>query len=129
MARDLRDKEERLLLALRELETTNELFDEALLAQKTGYKLTTIRTYFSKKLDGFLVSRANDDKWRVSGAITCTDEMFAQRMSQRGSEPQIQLLLGDETEWRQTVQRLLHLGHDRGYRLTEEEAELAMDML
>ena len=52
MSRSLSERERVLLMCLRESEAARQPVDLTQLAHKTGYTLTTIRTYFTKKLGG-----------------------------------------------------------------------------
>jgi hypothetical protein len=78
----LSDKQLQLLIALRELERSGELVDFAKLARATGYSESSVRTYFTKRLDGFVAFRG-EDGWRVRGATRTSEETFAKRLSQK----------------------------------------------
>ena len=123
MARELSDKETALLNALRAFEALDAPVDVARLAERSGYAQATIKTYFSKRLEGVLVFKERDGSWRVRGALKCTPEEFARRMSQKAGAAQN--ALETEDAWRQLLRKILYEGHRRGYRLGPEEAGLA----
>ena len=122
MAEGLNDKQRRLLVALREAERARRPLDLESVAAATGYSVSSIKTYFSKRLDGVLVSRGGDGSWVVRGAIACSEASFARRMSQKaGSATEA---LKSEEGWRELVRKLLYEGARRDYQLSEDELEL-----
>jgi DNA-binding transcriptional ArsR family regulator len=132
--RKLREREEKLLLALRELEEqgrsyeTGDLVSE--LARKTGYRPSTISTYLGKKLEGQLVHEDGAGKLSVRGALACPEQDFAELMTQKLPAP----LDGEadaetELEWRARIRALTVFGLERGYSLTEEDADRLLDLL
>jgi hypothetical protein len=117
----LSDKQLQLLIALRELERSGELVDFAKLARATGYSESSVRTYFTKRLDGFVAFRG-EDGWRVRGATRTSEETFAKRLSQKaGSANEA---LRTQESWRALVRKLLYEGQRRHYQLGPEEREL-----
>lgn len=121
MSAELSDKQTALLIALREVERANAVVDFAALAKATGYSEASVRTYFSKRLEGFVAFREGDG-WRIKGATKMTEEAFARRLSQKatgGNEA-----LKTEDDWRRLVRKLLYEGQRRHYHLGREEVEL-----
>lgn len=121
MASELSDKQTALLIALRELERSGTAVDFAALAKATGYSEASVRTYFSKRLEGFVAFR-DGEGWRIKGATKITEEAFARRLSQKatgGNEA-----LKTEDDWRRLVRKLLYEGQRRHYHLGREELEL-----
>ncbi|MEZ4235726.1 MAG: hypothetical protein R3F59_06095 [Myxococcota bacterium] len=63
-----------------------------------------------------------EDGWRVRGAVRCSHEAFARRMSQKaGTAGEA---LKTEEAWRAVLRKLLYEGQRRHYRLGREEREL-----
>jgi len=126
--RTLREKEQLLLEALRQRERDG--IDASIdgVAADTGYAASTIKTYFSKKLDGFIVTRTERGDYKVRGALDCTEEQFARRMSQKEGDT-LRVDLETLSGWRGAVRRLLNEGKRRGYQLGEHEVEMAMDLM
>ena len=118
----LSDKQVALLIALRERERADAPVDVAALAKATGYSEATIRTYFTKRLDGFIVFREADGNWRVRGAVRTTEEAFARRLSQNAASANE--ALKTEATWQTLVRKLLYEGHRRHYTLSREELDL-----
>lgn len=114
-----------LLTALREAEQSGQV-DLRALAERAGYTESSIRTYFTKRLEGVLVFRADDGSWRVRGAIRCTGKEFARRMSQNSGATND--TLRSEEAWRSVVRKLLYEGQRRHYRLAREELELVAEL-
>lgn len=81
----------------------------------TGYKPSSVRTYFTKKLQGVLVHRTDGDLWRARGACDCSPAELAELMTQRMATPGV--VPKTEAEWRAQLRTLLALGRSRGYRL------------
>ena len=75
MDEPLSDKQLQLLIQLREIERAGALVDFAKLARATGYTESSVRTYFTKRLDGFVAFR-DAEGWRSKGA-TRTSEVAA----------------------------------------------------
>ncbi|MFT4621799.1 MAG: hypothetical protein ACI8PZ_000451 [Myxococcota bacterium] len=121
MSRELSDKETALLNGLRAFEALDALVDVGRLAERSGYAQASIRTYFSKKLEGVLVFKEAEG-WRVRGALKCTPAEFARRMSQKAGS--VQAALQTEDAWRRLLRKILYEGQRRGYRLGGEEAAL-----
>lgn len=114
-----------LLEGLRAAEHAGVHVDVEALAALSGYSASSIRTYFTKKLEGVLVFRDPADGaggWRVRGAIRCTPEAFARRMSQKAGASSD--ALRTEDAWRSVLRKLLYEGQRRHYRLSREELEL-----
>ncbi|MSP93590.1 MAG: hypothetical protein EXR79_17660 [Myxococcales bacterium] len=125
--RQLRDRERRLLVLLRTCEERGARFRPDAVAAEIGYKPATVKTYASKKLDGWLLTREHDGAYRVRGAIVCTDEEFATRMSQKETDSDSGGPT-NEDEWRDNVRSLLHVGLNRGYTLDDELGDLVLDL-
>ncbi len=117
----LSDRQTALLIALRELERAAATVDFAELASATGYSEASVRTYFTKKLEGVLVFRDGSD-WRVRGAVRCTQEAFAKRLSQKSGAAND--ALKSEESWRELVRKLFYEGKRRHYTLSREELDL-----
>ncbi len=121
-AEALSAKQRALLHALQVAEASGEPVDLDDLARRTTYSVSSIRTYFTKRLEGSLVSRDASGAWWVRGAIRCSEASFARRMSQKaGTALQA---IGDEESWREFVRKLLIEGTRRGYRLSRDEIQL-----
>ncbi len=111
-----------LLQGLRAFEALDAPVDIAQLAEASGYASASIKTYFSKKLEGVLVFKERDGSWRVRGALKCTERDFARRMSQKAGAAQV--ALETEEAWRALLRKICYEGHRRGYRLGDEELAL-----
>ncbi len=126
MAR-LSARQQALLTALKSAETAGLPLDPASLAAETGYSPSSIRTYFTKKLDGVLVVRDQSGCWRARGALRCDATTFARHMSQNaGARGEA---LQTEAAWRTVVRKLLYEGQRRQYTLGPDEAQLATALL
>lgn len=125
MGRALSERERILLQRLRALEASRQLVDLAELAENTGYSLSTIRTYFTKKLEGVLVFRESEG-WVVRGAKQCSERAFAHRMTQKAGA--VQTALAEQSTWRELVRKLLYEGQKRGYQLGPQERGLLRQM-
>jgi len=121
MADELSDKQVALLIALRELERDGEVVDFGRLAKQTGYSEASVRTYFTKRLEGFVAFRT-DEGWRIRGAVRTTEEAFARRMSQKAASAND--ALKTEDSWQSLIRKLLYEGQRRRYRLSREEMEI-----
>jgi len=114
----LSDKQRALLHALREVEAEDRRVDIQELAEKSSYSEASIRTYFTKKLEGVLVFR-DTQGWRVEGAMRCAERAFARHMTQKaGSTADA---VKTEDAWQMAVRKLLYEGLKRGYRPGDEE--------
>ena len=125
--RNLRDRERRLFAALRDCEQRGVRFRPDAIAREIGYKLATVKTYASKKLEGWLLTHESDGAYRVKGALECADEAFAARMSQKADDDPLRGT-ATEDDWRHSVRSLFYVGLNRGYRLDEELGDLALDL-
>ena len=115
----LSEKQRALLLALRDIENDDSpMIDIPALAAKSGYSEASIRTYFTKKLEGVLVFR-HGDGWRVEGATRCAERAFARHMTQKAGSAADSLQT--EEAWQMAVRKLLYEGHRRSYNLGPEE--------
>ena len=112
-------------MCLRASEAARQPVDLSQLAQKTGYTLTTIRTYFTKKLEGVLVFRERG-VWVVRGSRRVSEQAFARRMSQKAGA--VPAALADQSTWRELVRKLLYEGQKRGYQLGPQERMLLKQM-
>lgn len=118
----LSTKQLALLTGLREAEKNNEAVDLVALAARTGYTESSIRTYFTKRLDGVFVFRDAQGAYRVRGTLRCSEAEFARRMTQKaGAAGDV---LRTEESWRAVLRKLLYEGQRRRYRLAREELEL-----
>lgn len=122
----LSDRQLSLLEGLREAERTGHPIDTRSLARRTGYTESSIRTYFTKRLEGVLVFRDEDGQWRAKGAVRCSEEEFARRMSQKAGAAND--ALRTEEAWRAVVRKLLYEGQRRHYHLSREELELVEEL-
>jgi hypothetical protein len=121
MDEPLSERQLQLLIALREVERSGKVVDFAKLAKATGYSESSVRTYFTKRLDGFLAFR-DEEGWRIRGATRTSEESFAKRLSQKaGSANEA---LRSEASWRALVRKLLYEGQRRHYTLGREELDL-----
>lgn len=122
----LSDRQKSLLKALRGAEAAGGPVDLDVLVEATGYSAASIRTYFSKKLDGVLVFRL-DEGWEVRGAQRCTEADFARLMTQKAGAAAD--ALNSEESWRRLVRKLLYEGRRRNYQLGPDEAVIARALL
>ncbi|MEN0065388.1 MAG: hypothetical protein AAGA48_24800 [Myxococcota bacterium] len=122
MAAPLSERQHQLLLDLRQTERDGTPIDVPALAASTGYSESSIRTYISKRLLGALVHRDEDGAFVVRGALRCTEEAFAHRMSQKAQTAAE--ALQSEDAWRELVRKLLREGSRRGYSLSDDERVL-----
>lgn len=113
MSRKLRETERKLLHLLQRFEQEGREFGLDEVVAATGYKLASVKTYFSKKLENALVEPTEDGLWRARGALRLDEDDFARLMSQNAAEDQIPT----EAEWRAAMQRLIAIGKQRGYSL------------
>jgi hypothetical protein len=111
-----------LLEGLQDAERAGLPVDLVALAARSGYTESSIRTYFTKRLEGVFAFRDERGGWRVRGAIRCTPEEFGRRMSQKAGAASD--ALRSEDAWRAVLRKLLYEGQRRHYRLTREELEL-----
>lgn len=118
----LSSKQQALFTGLREAERTGEAVDLALLAVRTGYTESSIRTYFTKRLEGVFVFKDASGAYRVRGTLRCSETEFARRMTQKAGAAND--VLRTEESWRAVLRKLLYEGQRRRYRLAREELEL-----
>jgi hypothetical protein len=116
------DRQLRLLEGLREAERHGRPAEPRALARAAGYTESSVRTYFSKRLEGVILFRDEQGAWRVRGAIRMSEEEFARKLSQKigGAND----ALRTEDGWRSLVRKLLYEGQRRRYRLAREELDL-----
>ena len=126
MEEPLSQRQTALLIGLREVERSGGPVDLRALARSTGYSESSIRTYFTKRLEGVLVFRDDQGGWRVRGALRCTEEEFARRMTQKAGAASEALKSQDS--WRALLRKLLYEGQRRHYTLSREELELVEDL-
>jgi hypothetical protein len=128
----LRERQERLLLALRELEAAGASQEPrdfyAVIVQKTQYRPKTVPTYLSKRLDGRLIHRDASGRIRVTGALACTEEDFARLMSQNLPGSELPVFEGRE-DWRRALLALVQVGIEKGYSLDESDGDLLLDLI
>lgn len=115
-----------LLEGLREAERSGLVIDTRALAQRSGYTESSIRTYFTKRLEGVLVFRDDQGGWRARGTVRCSLEEFARRMSQKAGAASD--VLRTEEAWRAVLRKLLYEGQRRHYKLSREEVDLAAQL-
>jgi hypothetical protein len=115
-----------LLEGLRDAERAGTVVDLPALATRSAYTESSIRTYFTKRLEGVLVFRDEQGGWRVRGAVRCTAEEFAKRMSQKAGAASD--VLRDEESWRAVLRKLLYEGQRRHYTLSREEVDLFVQL-
>jgi len=121
MDEPLSEKQLQLLIALRELERSGDVVDFGRLARASGYSESSVRTYFTKRLDGFVAFR-DAEGWRIKGATRTSEEAFGKRLSQKaGSANEA---LRTQESWRALVRKLLYEGQRRHYLLGPEELDL-----
>lgn len=77
------DKFRELLKALKQLEREKREITAQDLANTSGYKLSSIRTYIAKKLRGFVLSPTTRGRFVVKGALSLNEAEFIKHMSQR----------------------------------------------
>ena len=121
MDESLSEKQLQLLLQLRAIERADAVVDFAKLARATGYTESSVRTYFTKRLDGFLAFREADG-WHIRGAVRTSEEAFGKRLSQRAGVANE--ALRNQESWRALVRKLLVEGQRRHYVLGPDEREL-----
>ncbi len=121
MDEPLSDKQLQLLITLREIERAGEVVDFAKVARATGYSESSVRTYFTKRLDGFLAFRS-EDGWHIRGATRTSEEGFGKRLSQKAGSANG--ALRTQESWRMLVRKLLYEGQRRHYLLGPEELDL-----
>ncbi|MCB9685356.1 MAG: hypothetical protein H6735_09980 [Alphaproteobacteria bacterium] len=122
----LSDRQLSLLEGLREAERSGHPIDVRSLARRAGYTESSVRTYFTKRLEGVLVFRDEEGQWRARGALRCSEEEFARRMSQKAGAAND--ALRTEEAWRAVVRKLLYEGQRRHYHLSREELELVEEL-
>lgn len=123
MADDRRSARQRALLShLQEAERKGRPIDLDEAAQAAGYSPSSIRTYFSKRLEGVLVVRDEQGQWWAKGARACSLASFSRRMSQKaGSASEV---IKSQEGWRELLRRLLYEGARRHYVLSDHELEM-----
>jgi hypothetical protein len=114
-------KQVALLIALRELERDDAPVDFAKLAARSGYSEASVRTYFTKRLEGFVAFR-DGERWAIRGATRITEEAFARRLSQNAASANE--ALKTEATWQALLRKLLYEGQRRHYHLSREEIDL-----
>jgi hypothetical protein len=122
----LSERQVRLLDGLREAERHGRPAEPRTLARTTGYTESSIRTYFTKRLEGVLVFRDEQGEWRVRGAVRMSEEEFARKMSQKAGAAND--ALRTEDAWRAVVRKLLYEGQRRHYHLSREELDLVAEL-
>lgn len=122
----LSERQVRLLEGLRDAERHDRPADPRHLARTTGYTESSIRTYFTKRLEGILVFRDEGGEYRVRGAIRMTEDDFARKMSQKAGAAND--ALRSVESWRAVVRKLLYEGQRRHYTLSREELDLVADL-
>ena len=78
-----RNRQLRLLDALREREASGVPFELEALVEGTGYKLSTLKTYTTKRLRDTLLFEDEEGLLLVRGAIEISEEAFLRRLGQK----------------------------------------------
>jgi hypothetical protein len=122
----LSERQARLLEGLREAERHDRPAEPRALARTSGYTESSIRTYFTKRLEGVLVFRDDSEQgqgaWKVRGALRMSEEEFARKLSQKAGAANDALRTVES--WRAVVRKLLYEGQRRHYSLSREELDL-----
>ena len=92
------EKFRRMLYFLEEVEHQRRPFSLEELAEATGYKLSSIRTYYGKRLKNVLVSERFDGAFEAHGLGVFNEHSFIDYMTQRSSPPGSVEELADEDE-------------------------------
>lgn len=127
MGSTLSDRQRALLVGLQDAERAGGSIDLSGLAAATGYSESSIKTYFSKRLLGVLVHRDDAGGFVARGAIRCSEEAFAHRMTQKAQTAGA--ALQTEESWRELVRKLLREGSRRGFRLSADEQALIDELV
>lgn len=81
------DKFRRMLYFLEESEHQQRRFSLEELAEATGYKLSSLRTYYGKRLKNVLVTEHSDGTYQAHGLSVFNEQSFIDYMTQRSSPP------------------------------------------
>lgn len=94
------DKFRRMLYFLEESEHQSRRFSLEELAEATGYKVSSIRTYYGKRLKGVLVTEHADGSFQAHGLGVFNEQSFIDYMTQRSAPPSSveELLLDDDDD-------------------------------
>ena len=79
------DKFRKMFYFLEEKQTRAQTFTLEELAEHTGYKMSSIRTYYGKRLKGLLVTAVDDDTYQAQGTEAFDEESFIDYLTQRSS--------------------------------------------
>lgn len=83
------------------------------LADHTGYKMSSIRTYYGKRLKGLLVEEVSDDTFQAVGIEAFDEESFIDYLTQRSSPTDLSAVQEEEVASRSPVEVLAHSLLDR----------------
>lgn len=122
----MREKVEKLLIGLRELEATGTSLplDEFLqaLKQKTGHEPSTLKTYLTKNLHGALVHEDAAGKLQVRGAQDLDEETFALLMTQNNL---LKDAMQNKLSWLSVLRAVAAVGVSRGHAQAADIGDLA----
>lgn len=79
------DKFRKMFYFLEEKQTKAQSFTLEELAEHTGYKMSSIRTYYGKRLKGLLVTAVDDETYQAQGTEAFDEETFIDYLTQRSS--------------------------------------------
>lgn len=79
------DKFRQMLAFLKQMERSQQPFTLEEMAQSTGYKDSSIRTYYGKRLKQVLVSETSDGRYRAHGLDVFEPQTFIDYMTQRNA--------------------------------------------
>ncbi len=90
------DKFRKMFSFLEEMQHRGESFTLEDLAEYTGYKISSIRTYYGKRLKGVLVIDGDDDQsYYATGTESFEEESFIDYLTQRSSPVDVQEVLAN----------------------------------
>lgn len=78
-----------MLAFLAEMEQQQQSFELEDLAEATGYKMSSIRTYYGKRLKQVLVHEQPDGRFTAHGFDVFDDQSFIDYMTQRSAPPEL----------------------------------------
>ena len=79
------DKFRKMFYYLERQQRTGAPFTLEELAEETGYKMSSIRTYYGKRLKGVVVEELGEDRYRALGVEAFDEEGFIDYLTQRSS--------------------------------------------
>ncbi len=90
------DKFRKMFYFLEEMQNKAQSFSLEELAEHTGYKMSSIRTYYGKRLKGVLVEEVRDNTYQAVGIESFDEESFIDYLTQRSSPADVNIVLEDE---------------------------------